>query len=258
MRRSRSTWPNWWNTARAAGDDRRGSDQPDADLLRAVRSGCPTNAIVAADSGSAANWYARHLKFTAGVRGSLSGTLATMGPGVPYVIGAKWAHPDRPAIAFVGDGAMQMNGMAELITIANYWTAVERPQADRRGAAQQRPQPGHLGDAGDGGARRSSRRPSPCPTSTTPASRAASACTARTSTTQENWAGRGTRALSADRPTVLDVRCDPDVPPIPPHATFEQAKSVVKAVLGGDEDAGGFIKQGFKQKVQQYLPGEKD
>ena len=55
------------------------------------------------------------------MRGSLSGTLATMGPGVPYVIGAKWAHPDRPAIALVGDGAMQMNGLAELITIAHYW-----------------------------------------------------------------------------------------------------------------------------------------
>ena len=65
------------------------------------------------------------------------------------------------------------------------------------------------------------------------------------------------RALAADRPTVLDVRCDPDVPPIPPHATLEQAKSLVHAVVGGDEDAAGFIKQGVKQKVQQYLPGEK-
>ena len=81
----------------------------------------PSNAIVSACSGSSANWYARHLKFPAGVRGSLSGTLATMGPAVPYVIGAKWAHPDRPGIAFVGDGAMQMNNMAELITVAKYW-----------------------------------------------------------------------------------------------------------------------------------------
>jgi pyruvate dehydrogenase (quinone) len=69
--------------------------------------------------------------------------------------------------------------------------------------------------------------------------------------------GAWERALSADRPTVLDVRCDPDVPPIPPHATFAQAKSVVKAVLKGDENAAGLIKQGVKQKAQQYLPGEK-
>ena len=81
---------------------------------------------------------------------SLSGTLATMGPAVPYAIGAKFAHPDRPAIAFEGDGAMQMNGLAELLTIARYWQRVGRPAARRRGAAQQRPQPGHLGAARDG------------------------------------------------------------------------------------------------------------
>lgn len=71
-------------------------------------------------------------------------------------------------------------------------------------------------------------------------------------------AGAWERALSADRPTVLDIRCDPDVPPIPPHGTFGQAKSVAKAVLGGDEDAAGFIRQGIKQKAQQYLPGRKE
>src|SRR6201991_1335104 len=80
----------------------------------------PENAIVAADSGSVANWYARFLKMRGTVRGSLSGTLATMGPAVPYAIGAKFAHPDRPAIALVGDGAMQMNNMAELITAAKF------------------------------------------------------------------------------------------------------------------------------------------
>ena len=64
-------------------------------------------------------------------------------------------------------------------------------------------------------------------------------------------------AFSATRPTVLDVRCDPDVPPIPPHATFAQAKSVAGAILHGDEDAWGFVKQGVKQKVQEFLPGTK-
>ena len=97
-------------------------------IFHELSSRLPDNAIVAADSGSAANWYARHLKFHGDIRGSLSGTLATMGPGVPYVIGAKWAHPDRPGIALVGDGAMQMNGMAELITIAHYWTQWADPR----------------------------------------------------------------------------------------------------------------------------------
>ena len=245
----------WWNTVQRRA-------MTDADPVNPMRIfyelslRMPANAIIAADSGSSANWYARHLKFTAGVRGSLSGTLATMGPGVPYVIGAKWAHPDRPAIAFVGDGAMQMNGMAELITIAKYWPqwadsrlvvavlhnndlnqvtwemrAMENspkfeasqslPDVDYAGFARSLGLHGeNIDDAGELG-------------------------------------GAWERALSADRPTVLDVRCDPDVPPIPPHATFAQAKSLVNAVLGGDEDARGFITQGVKQKAQQYFPGEK-
>ena len=65
-------------------------------------------------------------------------------------------------------------------------------------------------------------------------------------------------AFAADRPTVLDIRCDPDVPPIPPHATFAQAKATAGAILHGDEDAWGFVKQGIKQKAQQYLPGTKN
>src|SRR5205807_5890416 len=80
----------------------------------------PDGAIVTSDSGSAANWYARDIKLRKGMMASLSGTLATMGPGVPYSIAAKFAHPHRPVIALVGDGAMQMNGINELITIAKY------------------------------------------------------------------------------------------------------------------------------------------
>src|SRR3989440_12871913 len=80
----------------------------------------PGDAIVTADSGSSTNWYARDLKLKQGNLASLSGTLATMGPGVPYAIAAKFAHPGRPVIAFVGDGAFQMNGINELITIAKY------------------------------------------------------------------------------------------------------------------------------------------
>ena len=80
----------------------------------------PDNAIVTADSGSSTNWYARCVQLRAGMRGSLSGTLATMGPAVPYAISPKFAHPDRPVVALVGDGAMQMNGLAELLTVKRY------------------------------------------------------------------------------------------------------------------------------------------
>lgn len=216
----------------------------------------PSDAIVTADSGSAANWYARHVKFPAGVRGSLSGTLATMGPGVPYAIGAKGAHPERPAIAFVGDGAMQMNGLAELITIAKYWHQWADPrlvvavlhnndlnQVTWEMRAMQNspkfPQSQDLPDVDYAAFARSL------------------GLHGTNIDDPDALGGAWDQALGADRPTVLDVRCDPDVPPIPPHATYDQAKSLVEAVLGGDEDAKGFIKQGVKQKLQQYLPHEK-
>ncbi len=247
---------DWWQTA-----ERRA--MTDADPINPMRifhelsQRLPGNAIIAADSGSAANWYARHLKFTGEVRGSLSGTLATMGPGVPYVIGAKWAHPDRPGIALVGDGAMQMNGMAELITVAHYW----RQWADPRLIVAVL----HNNDLNQVTWEMRAMEDSPKFAASQTLPDVDYAAFARSlGLVGENiddpdaLGGAWDRALSADRPTVLDIRCDPDVPPIPPHATFEQAKSVVKAVLGGDEDAAGFIRQGIKQKVQQYLPGHKE
>lgn len=88
----------------------------------------PDACILTADSGSAANWFARNLKLRRGMMASVSGGLATMGPAVPYAIAAKFAHPDRPVIAFVGDGAMQMNGNAELVTIAKYWREWQDPR----------------------------------------------------------------------------------------------------------------------------------
>jgi pyruvate dehydrogenase (quinone) len=110
----------WWKVVEARAMN-------DADPINPQRvfwelsSRLPDRAMISADSGSGTNWYARDVKLREGMRASLSGTLATMGPGIPYAIGAKFAHPDRPAIALVGDGAMQMNGINELITIAKYW-----------------------------------------------------------------------------------------------------------------------------------------
>ena len=88
----------------------------------------PDRAILTSDSGSSANWFARDVRMREGMMASLSGTLATMGPGVPYAIAAKFAHPDRPVIALVGDGAMQMNGNGELVTIAKYWQRWSDPR----------------------------------------------------------------------------------------------------------------------------------
>ena len=118
-RRSRRTSREWWKLIEARAHEPAEPINPQL-IFHELSKRLPDGAILTSDSGSAANWYARDVRLRAGMMASLSGTLATMGPGVPYAIAAKFAHPDRPVIALVGDGAMQMNGLAELITIAKY------------------------------------------------------------------------------------------------------------------------------------------
>jgi pyruvate dehydrogenase (quinone) len=213
----------------------------------------PDNAIVTADSGSAANWYARQLKFRGTMRGSLSGNLATMGPGVPYGIGAKFGLPDRPAIVFAGDGAMQMNGMAELITIKHYW----QEWADPRLIVAIL----HNDDLNQVTWEMRAMEGSPAFTESQTLPDVPYAQFAELIGLQGIYVDRPEdvgpaweRALAADRPTVLDFRVDPNVPPIPPHATFEQALNSAKAVLKGDSESWGFIKEGLKTKAQEFMP----
>jgi pyruvate dehydrogenase (quinone) len=216
----------------------------------------PDNAIVTADSGSSANWYARCLRFRGNMRGSLSGTLATMGPGVPYGIGAKFAHPHRPVIVFAGDGAMQMNGMAELITIKRYWQEWGDPRLIVAIL--------HNNDLNQvtWEMRAMAGSPKFAESQNLPdidfAGFAASLGLGAMAIKDPDELGDAWRnALSADRPTVLDVYTDPDMPPIPPHATWDQFKSATTAVLSGDEDRVGFIKVGLKTKAQEFLPHKK-
>ncbi|OWY83739.1 MULTISPECIES: thiamine pyrophosphate-requiring protein [Rhodococcus] len=212
------------------------------------------DAIVTADSGSAANWYARQLRFRGDMRGSLSGTLATMGPAVPYGIGAKFAHPGRPVVAFAGDGAMQMNGMAELITIQRYWQQWTDPRLVVAII--------HNNDLNQvtwemramGGAPKFAESQS-LPDVDYAAFARGLGLGGEIVKSSDEMGSAWDRALAADRPTVLDVYTDPDMPPIPPHATWEQFTDVAKAVLAGDENRWGFVKQGVKTKLQEYLPG---
>ena len=222
-------------------------------LFHELSTRLPADSIVAADSGSAANWYARQLKFHGQVRGSLSGNLATMGPGVPYGIGAKFGHPDRPVIVFEGDGAMQMNGLAELITIKHYWHEWADPRLIIAVL--------HNDDLNQvtWEMRAMEGAPKFTESQTLPdvdyAAFAASLGLQGINVDKPGDLGPAwDRALAADRPTVLDVRTDPSIPPIPPHATFEQAKDAAKAILKGDEDARSVIVEGIKTKVQEFLP----
>ncbi|NGN68348.1 thiamine pyrophosphate-requiring protein [Streptomyces sp. A7024] len=214
----------------------------------------PDNAIITSDSGSVANWYARHLTMRGTMRGSLSGTLATMGCGVPYALGAKFAHPDRPAVALVGDGAMQMNGMSELISVAKYRFSWEDPRfivaiwnnQDLNQVTWEM--------------RAMSGAPQFLPSQQIPdVSYAAFADSlgftgirvGKPEEVEPAWRA----AFAAEGPVVLDFHTDPAVPPIPPHATWDQMESTLESIVKGDSDRGSMVKQGFKSKVQEFLPG---
>ena len=211
-----------------------------------LSSRLPDNCILSADSGSAANWYARDLKLRQGMMASLSGTLATMGPGVPYAIAAKFAYPNRPAIALVGDGAMQMNGLAELITISKYWRTWSDPRLivlvlNNRDLNQvtweQR--------AMEGDPRYEASQSIP----DFPYARYAEMIGLRGIRVDdpeligEAWE----QALSAECPFVLEAVVDPEVPPLPPHITFEQARNFAQAALDGDPERGGMIRRSLRQ-----------
>ena len=218
-----------------------------------LSSRLPDRAILSCDSGSVANWYARDVRMRTGMMGTLSGTLATMGSAVPYAIAAKFAYPDRPAIALAGDGAMQMNGINELITIAKYakeWTDPrlvvlvlnnrdlnlvtweERAMSGdpKFPDSQELPDFGYARFAeslGLVGIR---------------VERA------------EDLGSAWDRALAADRPAVVEAVVDPNVPPLPPHISWEQAKSFASSILRGDANALGFIKQTIKEAVVAFTP----
>jgi pyruvate dehydrogenase (quinone) len=214
----------------------------------------PPDAIISADSGSAANWFARDLKLGRGHMASLSGTLATMGPGVPYAIAAKFCHPNRPAVALVGDGAMQMNGMAELITAKKYFHKWDDPrlvvlvlnnQDLNQVTWEQRALQGD---------------PKNPTTQSIPEVNYAQYAQLiglkgiRVETPDE-IEGAWDEAFSADRPCVVDALCDPNVPPLPPHITVKEARAFITALRKGDPDATAVIEQSFKEKILEFLPG---
>lgn len=217
----------------------------------------PDDVITTCDSGSSANWWARHLKIRESMMATLSGNLATMGPGVPYAIAAKFCWPGRPVVACVGDGAMQMNGINGMITIAKYWKEWADPrlvvcvlnnhdlnqvtweqrvmEGDPEFPASQDlpefPYAGYAQGLGLAGIRVES---------------------------PDDLEGAWRKALHADRPCVLDVRTDPNVPPLPPHITFEQARKFLSSIVKGDPHRGGVVRQAAKQMASSMMPGKGD
>src|SRR6185312_6425381 len=186
----------WWKTLEARA-------MVDADPINPQRvfwelsPRIPDRAILTCDSGSSANWYARDLKLREGMMASLSGGLATMGPGVPYAIAAKFAHPDRIAIAMEGDPKYAASQDIPDFPYARYaesigLAGIRVDRADRVGAG---------------------------------------------------WDA----ALAADRPALLEFVTAPDVPPLPPHITFKQARAYAESIVKGDPDAKGIVRASIKQ-----------
>ncbi len=218
-----------------------------------LSSRLPERCIITADSGSSATWWARDLKIRPGMMASLSGNLATMGPGMPYALAAKFVYPDRPVIACVGDGAMQMNGLNVLIDVEKYWDEWKDPrficfvlnnhdlnqvtweqrvmEGDPKfDASQVLPDFDYaefgrsLGFEG--------------------------ITMAKAEDVVPGWE----RALAAKKPVVVDAHVDPEVPPLPPHIRFDQAKGFMFSVLGGDPNRGRMVRQAIKQT---FTPGGK-
>jgi pyruvate dehydrogenase (quinone) len=216
----------------------------------------PADAIVTSDSGSCANWFARDYRVKRGQSASLSGGLASMGAAVPYAIGAKFAHPSRPVVALVGDGAMQMNNMAELITAQKYWKDWADPRLivcvfnnedlnevtweqrvmegnPRFEATQSIPNFAYarfaemLGFKGIYVDTPDALRPA--------------------------WE----EALASDRPVVLEVKTDPEVVPLPPHVTLKEARGFISSVLKGDEGSRHVIAETAAQ-VLNAITGKKE
>jgi pyruvate dehydrogenase (quinone) len=245
----------WWDLMdeRAKPEDRNGRIRPQG-VFAAISRHLPDNAILSSDSGSAANWYARQVRIRRGMLASLSGNLATMVPGVPYAIAAKFAHPDRVSVAMVGDGAMQMGGMAELLTAAKYYRTWSDPrlvilvlnnedlnqvtweqrvmEGDPRFAASQDipyvPYYQFAQMIGLEGIR-----------------------LARAAEIEDAVE----RAFASDRPVVIDAATDPEEPPLPPHITFDQAVGFGRSFLEAPKDGAPGVVEALREKVEELRPG---
>jgi pyruvate dehydrogenase (quinone) len=246
----------WWRIT----EDRAMQDADPMNPQRVVHElsqRLPDDAIVTADSGSSTNWWARQLHLRRGNMASLSGTLATMGPGVPYAIAAKFAYPNRPVIAFVGDGAFQMNGMNELLTVKRYherWPdqrlviCVFNNQDLNQVTWEQRVLSGDP------------KYPGTQWLPDFPYARYAELAgfkgiyCEKGDEVGDAWA----EALAADRPCLLEVKVDPEVPPLPPHIRVEQAKKMAEAMVKGDPERMGVMQKSLLGKLEEFkesLPG---
>ena len=244
---------NWWETL----EDRA---MTSADPLNPQRvfwelsPRLPDNAIITADSGSVANWYARDLKMRRGMKASLSGGLASLGAGTPYALAGKMAYPDRTVIACMGDGAMQMNGLNVMITISKYWKKWSNPRLivlvlNNRDLNQvtweERIQ------LGAGKTESTQSIPD------FPYHKYAELIGLKGIFVDnpDRVGAAWDEALSADRPVILEAYTDPNVPPLPPHITLKDARNFV-SMIPSEPELGSVLKNSAKELLTSVLPGK--
>lgn len=240
----------WWKVLEARSMNSANPVNPQA-VFWELSKRLTNDSIICGDSGSSTFWYARDIKIKKGMKASLSGTLATMCSAVPYAIAAKFAFSDRMVVAISGDGAMQMLGINELITIAKYWRQWQTPQliivvvnnrdlnmvtweqralaGDKKFEASQNipdfPYAEYAKMIGLDGIRIDK------PEQIVPAF---------------------DQAMSADKPVIVEAVTDPNVPLLPPHVSPGQAAKFFTALFKGDSEAINMVKQTYKEVVDNY------
>jgi pyruvate dehydrogenase (quinone) len=244
---------SWWKTLEARAMSSADPINPQR-VFWELSPRLPENCILTADSGSVANWYARDIKIRRGMKASLSGGLASLGAATPYAMAAKMAFPERVVIGFIGDGAMQMNGLNVMITVSKYWREWANPHfiimvLNNRDLNQvtweERVQ------LGDGKTELTQAIPD------FPYHKYAELIGLKGifCNDPEKIGAAWDEALAADRPVILEMYTDPNVPPLPPHITIKDAKNFMM-MMGSEPELGSVLKNSAKEMLAGILPGK--
>ena len=242
---------SWWKTLEARAMEPAEPINPQR-IFRELSPLLPDGVIMTGDSGSVANWYARDIKIRRGMMGSLSGGLASLGAATPYAVAAKMAYPDRPVIGFIGDGAMQMNGLNVMITVSKYWKRWSDPrfiimvlnnQDLNQVTWEERVQ---LGDG---------KTPLTQTIPDFPYHRYAELIGLKGifCDNPEHIVDAWKEALAADRPVIIEFKADPNVPPLPPHITLKDAKNFM-TMMTDEPELGSVLVNSAKQMLANVLP----
>ena len=243
----------WWDTLGARAMEPADPVNPQR-IFHELSPRLPDDVIMTGDSGSVANWYARDIRMRRGMMGSLSGGLASLGAATPYALSAKMAYPHRPVIGFIGDGAMQMNGLNVMITVSKYWRRWSNPtfilmvlnnEDLNQVTWEERVQ---LGDG---------KTPLTQTIPDFPYHKYAELLGFKGiyCDDPERIGAAWDEALASDCPVIMNMKADPNVPPLPPHITLKDAKNFV-TMMADEPELASVLKNSAKQVLASVLPGK--